>query len=52
MCMCVSLCVYVSEEHKSMEREWKHDKFSELEREGEKKLHREDDQHPHSTTER
>ena len=47
--MCL-LCI--SDGHKSMEREWKHDKFSELEHEGEKKSHREDDQHPHSTTER
>ncbi|KAK7091773.1 serine/arginine-rich splicing factor 4-like isoform X2 [Littorina saxatilis] len=38
---------------KSPEREWKHDKFSELDQDGEKKPHREDDhEYPHSTSER
>ncbi|KAK7486030.1 hypothetical protein BaRGS_00022782, partial [Batillaria attramentaria] len=35
---------------KRLEGEWKHDKFAELE--GDTKPHREDDQHPHSTSER
>lgn len=38
------------EETKRSEGEWKHDKFAELE--GDSKSHREDEQHPHSTSER
>lgn len=37
-------------EEKRVEGEWKHDKFAELE--GNSKSHKEDDQHPHSTSER
>ncbi|XP_076457082.1 uncharacterized protein LOC143291211 [Babylonia areolata] len=41
-----------NDDNRSVEREWKHDKFSELETDGEKSSQREDDQHPHSTSER
>lgn len=41
-----------NDDNRSVEREWKHDKFSELETDKEKASHGEGDQHPHSTSER
>ncbi|KAL8594953.1 hypothetical protein ACOMHN_038750 [Nucella lapillus] len=39
-----------NDDNRSVEREWKHDKFSELETDRERPTHGENSQHPHSTS--